>query len=146
MASVMEAAPGSVRILNPHERVRFRETYGDIPSLIEAAREETAECNLGNAWHLYEQALAAELLRRWVEFSNKRGTPIRDIPTLKRKLASALLIDRWTSDAIEVVTHRPSDIGWRHLDTIAALVTGLCLENNKGASHVAHDARVAPAH
>ncbi|QDV76997.1 hypothetical protein [Botrimarina mediterranea] len=131
MAVPLLAAP-MPRLLDVHCRRASRESYGDIPGLIEAARRETAEANLGNAWALYEEALAAELLRRWIDFSGKATTPIRDIPTLRKKLQSAQVLDRWTFDAIVVVTNRPKSIGWRHLDTVAALVTGICLENNRG--------------
>jgi hypothetical protein len=130
--AAIPAAPSAPRLLNPHNRVVCRESYGDIPSLIEAARRETAEANLGNAWALYEQALAAELKRRWVEFSGKANTPIGDIPSLRRKLQSASILDKWTFDAMEVVIRRPKSIGWRHLDTIAAMVTGICLESTHG--------------
>lgn len=132
MVTALEAAPGSARLLNPHERVRYRETYGTIPDLIDAARAETADGNLGNAWALYEQALAAELRRRWVEHCGKVNTPWRDVGTLRQKLRSCGILDVWTFQAIDILRARPKSIGWRHLDTVAALVTGLCLEQSRG--------------
>jgi hypothetical protein len=128
-----EKKPGAeLTAVTNDERKQWRELYGGIHGLIEAARRESAAGNLGNAWFLYEQALAAELRRRWVEFCGKYNTPIHDIGTLRTKLRCASLIDDWTFRSIDILLKRPKDIGWRHLDPVATFVTGYCLENVKG--------------
>ena len=125
-----EKRPGvELNAVTNDERKQWRELYGGIHGLIEAARRESAAGNLGNAWFLYEQALASELRRRWVEHSGKYNTPLQDIGSLRQKLRGAGLIDLWTFKSIDILLKRPKDIGWRHLDPIATFVTGLCLEN-----------------
>jgi hypothetical protein len=127
-----EAKPGqSLSPITNDERVQWREAYGGIHWLIEAARRETAAGNLGNAWFLYEQALASELRRRWVDFSGKPNTPFTDIVSLRQKLRCSKQIDKWTFDSIDILLKRPKDIGFRHLDPVATFVTGLCLEGTK---------------
>ena len=132
MAVVQEGRAGRPVFVSPWERLAERESYGDLPRVIEAAREEAAQGRLGNAWRLYEEALSIHLRILWVGHCGRPGTPFRDAATLGHKLRSARLLDDWTCDALRLVLRRPKSIAWRHLDTVAAFVESLTLQPEGG--------------
>lgn len=121
------AAP---RVIFVGVRKSWREAYGDLPGLIDAARDEAANGRLENAWACYEHALTSWMWVQWGEHSGKPNTPHRETSILLQKLRSSGLIDRWTLQAIQaVLLQRPREISWRHLDVVASLVTTMTLEN-----------------
>lgn len=115
-------------IVQSTTRKTWRQSYGDLTSLVAAARDELEAGQLENAYTAYRLALGSYLRQRWLEQSGKLNSSLTEPSTLAQKLNSAGQLDFWTLNVVRLTEKRPKLINWTHVDVIAALVESLTLE------------------
>lgn len=120
--------PLPTRVVPKSIRIRERQPYGDLTSLIRAAETELAEGRLDNAMTAFQATLASWLRHRWVEHCGRPRSDTFDAHQLIRKLQSGLALDRWMVAQLDLALKRPPIVDRRHVDLVAVLVRTLTLE------------------
>lgn len=109
-------------------RKDWRQSYGDLRSLVLAARDERRRGELENAYTAYRLVLNQWLRQRWLDHCGRPGSPTVEPTLLVKKLRSAGRLDAWIVKAIALSDNRPCPVGLTHVSVLAGLVESLVVE------------------
>lgn len=121
-------APG---FMPPSLRIAWRDRYGDLPALLDAADSERDAGRLANAWVGYTLAMQQWIRRAWEEYSGDVDENPRSVNSYAQSFYRAKAFDKWTVRVIEKMTERPKRIHWWHVDALGSFVRAMALESSR---------------